>query len=123
MPTDSYETNAAGGGKVKSALSAIRRLPLLRRSGSSDKVQQQAPSSAASVRGGRRDTVAPGSLYDADGHYDAPLGQTASRDYHHHQALPDDDDEPSPAPTADDSFEAPKFKLNSASPASELPKS
>lgn len=62
-------------------------------------------------------------MYDADGHYDAPLGQTASRDYHHHQALPDDDDEPSPAPTADDSFEAPKFKLNSASPASELPKS
>ncbi|GAA5876349.1 hypothetical protein JCM3774_003730 [Rhodotorula dairenensis] len=108
-------SGGGGGGKVRSTIEALKRLPLLRRNNSSER----APS-IASTR--RRKSSASGSGLEDDRHHQGPLPQpslprnSATSRAHERAALP------SPTPSLDRST-APEHKLNSASPASELPKS
>lgn len=112
MPDMGRETT--GGGKVKhAAINAIRRpLNLLRRAGSGEKV----PTASKD----RRRASASDSVYESD---EAQSSNRPSESRDRAAAADRYPSLPSPVPSSLDSLHAQPPKLNSSSPASELPKS
>jgi hypothetical protein len=116
MPSTKQEQGGTGG-KVRSAIGALKRLPLIRRTTPADRPpsvagrRRSGPESASEEEAGPQ-PASPAAVSTQEDGVAAPTNPTP-RDWN----AP-----PSPAASVRSS-RAPKHKLNSSSPASELPKS